>query len=122
MTHETKPCNTCGKLKSFPEFNYIKKASGKIYYKNKCRKCDLIRRRQWDKEHPDKVRALNRKLMKRKNKIRTIKMTDTYIRGLLSRRPLHSRTTYINQNELIETKRVHLLLKRNINYGRSKVA
>jgi hypothetical protein len=120
----TKVCSKCGEKKIFSEFHKDKKKSFGVShvckickkkfdkkYKAENKEKRTVQHRIWASINKEKIRASQRKFDSKKRNA----MNDRYIKGLLVART--SLSSYDIPDDLVEVKRIHLLIKREI-WGR----
>lgn len=121
MTTPThKVCTKCGESKTLEEFN--KWSRGKLGRNPRCRVCSKKVNREWAADNPEKAKkwavanpGRNRIVKNSHAKASTRELTDYYICSNVLKIPVKDAPP-----ELIEAKRIQLMIHRFINRGVSK--
>ncbi len=98
-------CSKCETIKSVDDFLGREKRS-------QCKKCRALLSRKWEAEHPEKKAEQNRLGMKRYYKKQKEQLGDHYIVSILTSDTILKRKDI--PNNLIEIKRLHLQLKKEL--------
>lgn len=131
----TKKCSKCGEIKALNEFNKHKKV--KCGYNSQCRACHKITRDRWNKSHLDRRCEIQQAYYNREKEEINAKRRQHRLDNIEKYRLYERRDTdtlsdsYVKQclrfqgwckeditPEIIEVKRLEILIKRHIRNGK----